>query len=293
MKTRRDLAVPMERITWRDGQLLTARDLRDDDQTNARLRHLHIHYLHRTWGVVEGLKVVLLGKDAVVGPGYALDVEGRELLLRRASAIAAPAGVSATIYLVISGSGSQPGQCGCATAPPVDLRTLCPGKANAAALIEGSLSWKTVTEVRPGLDILLARVLVAGGRFASEADTLVRRIAASMAQPRIWSDTTQAGQTGWSDVTGDEFAAIQARIDTSDAGFTQTPAYFTRVVSAPGPVTSYVSSANATGFTIVAREFQIAALREDTAAKPTLTAAAAEAGGVTIAWFATETMTDK
>src|SRR5580698_8667996 len=104
VNTPADLASPLQRVTWRDGQTLLSRDLRDDRSYTDRLRHLHIRYQHKTWGVVEGLNVGAVAGWAVVTPGYALDKEGRELLLQSLTRVAAPANVvaSTTMYLAIS-----------------------------------------------------------------------------------------------------------------------------------------------------------------------------------------------
>jgi hypothetical protein len=290
--TPRDLATPLDRITWRDGQLLTSRDLNDDERSNDRLRHLHIRYLHRTWGVVEGLSVTILsGSVAIVSPGYALDGEGRELLLPKASRVPVPQGVSVatTMYLVISYDAAQPAHCGCVETPAVDLVTLCPGAENPVLLIEGALSFKTVHEVRYGRDVLLARLLVSNGRFIGEADMSVQRHAASMAQPRVWSDVTQAGQTGWTDASGAGFQSIQATVDTSDSGFLDTPAYFVRVTPASGLMTSFIALASAASFTLVARPISESAFSTRLAAvNDGFSAVAAEKAGLAIAWLAIE-----
>lgn len=290
MKTPRDLARPLDRITWRDGQLLTSRDLKDDEHNSDRLRHLHIRYLHRTWGVVEGLSVTIAGgSTAIVSAGYALDIEGRELLLPRGTAIAAPANITAstTMYVVISHKGAHAAHCGCTETPEIDLTTLCPGATMAQAVVQATLTWKTVNEVRPGPDVLLARVLVANGQFTSGADTSVQRHAASMAQPWMWSDVTQTGQTGWRDATSKSSVAIQATIDTSDAGFTATPAYFARVVPAYGLSAAYVTDAGADSFTVVLPPVPISSL-STAAAAGRFTPAAAESAGLAVAWFAIE-----
>ena len=61
MMTPRDIAAPFDRITWRDGQTLTAADLAAEQSEADRLRRLHIRYLHGVWGVAEGLQVALHG----------------------------------------------------------------------------------------------------------------------------------------------------------------------------------------------------------------------------------------
>jgi hypothetical protein len=272
----------IDRITWRDGQLLASRDMRDDERNCEELRRLHIRYLHKTWGVVEGLNVLASGAAMRVTPGYALDIDGRELLHPLATIVEAPASVvvTTTMYLVISRAAG----CG---GTAVDLATLCPGVRNAIPLEAGSLSWKTVKEVRPGRDVLLARVLVSQGAFTGAPDTSIQRRAASMAQARTYSDATQAGQTGWGlpdQLSGEHakspFLVLQATVDTSDAGFVETPTYFARATGSLPAAAGYITASAPTSFTF--------ALRLPGAYVFDVTAASLESTGVTIRWLAVE-----
>jgi hypothetical protein len=279
MNTPRDLATPLDRLVWLDGQVLASSDLRDDQRTNDRLRDLHIHYLHKTWGVVEGLNVVSPSSAGViVRLGYALDVEGRELLMPKPKVLAAPQNITAstTMYLVISkGSDSA-----CCAAPDPSL--LCLGAAAAISIEEGELSWKTVNQVRWGYDVLLARVLIQNRAIASAVDTSVQRRAATLAQPRIWSDTTQQGQTGWTDGSGTSLVEIEATVDTSNGGFLDTPHYFAYLTATSQAASGFISSASAASFTFVVRP----AFARTTGLN--IDAASAEKAGWTIAWLAIE-----
>jgi len=281
MITPRDIATPLERITWRDGQLLASRDLRDDTSYDARLRHLHIHYLHRTWGVVEGLQVNAAGSAAVaISPGYALDTDGHELLVPAVTRVPTPAGIVAktTMYLAIS--LAAPGSACGSTTP--DLSTLCPGVRDPVPVDKGSLTWKTVNQVQPGRDVLLARVLIAGGRLASGVDTSIQRQAATMAQPRIWSDVTLPGQTGWTDGASKPLQELQAIGDTPEAGFLATPAYFARLSGTSQLASGFISSASATSLTYVLRPLT------ELIPGAAIDAASAENFGWTISWLAVE-----
>jgi hypothetical protein len=285
MITPRDLAVPLERITWRSGQTLTARDLRDDEAFLQQLRHLHIRYQHKTWGVVLGLGVHRAGAGLSVTPGYALDIEGRELLWPRPGTVAAPGTKGkATMYLAIS----YPAPTDCAATP--DLRTLCFGRQNLADVVTAGLAWKTVDEVRPGLDVLLARVLVENSRVVSAIDTSVQRFATVMYRPLFWADTTQPGHTGWQNGTQDLAREIQATVDTTGAGFVSTPAYFALVTATTYPVAAFISEATPTSFTFVARGgFQSSDIAAQSVVVVTdFNAAAAEKAGWTISWFGIE-----
>lgn len=268
MTTPRDLAIPIQRITWRDGQELTSRDLRDSHLSAARHRQLHIRCMHKTWGVVEGLNVVALGSSLVgVTRGYALDRDGVELLVPVAVKVPAPLN-SATMYLVISRNARSGCGCGGGDDP------------KPASIERAALTWKTVGEVRPGVDVLLARVLISGGTLSNAIDTSVQRRVASMAQPRMWSDTTQAGLTAWVDGNEADTANVSATVDTSDAGFVATPAYFAWLTGAGSTNQAYISEAGATSFTFILRQLGGTSFRWD--------AATANGQGWTIQWLAVE-----
>lgn len=80
-----------QRIRYFDGQLLTARDLRDDVAYEARMRGLHVRALHNTWGVALGLAVTVQNNNVVkVSPGIAYDCRGRELFSARDLLIGPP-----------------------------------------------------------------------------------------------------------------------------------------------------------------------------------------------------------
>jgi len=73
-----------KRVHYFFGQLLTADDLQDEQQYHRRMRYLHNRMLHGP-GVVNGLKLGITKTDSatsvVVSPGFALDAEGREMVL--------------------------------------------------------------------------------------------------------------------------------------------------------------------------------------------------------------------
>jgi hypothetical protein len=65
----------------------------------------------------------------------------------------------------------------------------------------------------------------------------------------MWSDTTEQGQTVWTELASKPVSILQATVDTSDAGFINTPTYFARVVGAPAGSAGYVASTAAGSFT--------------------------------------------
>lgn len=75
------MADPLTRVNFFDGMLLTGEDLRVEQDYLRRKQQLH-NRLHG-YGVVEGLDVTVDRKDHTihVGPGWAIDQQGREVVL--------------------------------------------------------------------------------------------------------------------------------------------------------------------------------------------------------------------
>jgi hypothetical protein len=70
----------LERPHFFDGRLLTAEDLRREQEYHRDRSRLHNRFVHG-WGVVSGLRVSLDRGEVVVSPGVALDCAGNELVL--------------------------------------------------------------------------------------------------------------------------------------------------------------------------------------------------------------------
>jgi hypothetical protein len=68
------------RVNFFDGQLLTADQLRTDQDYHRRMRYLHNRLLHG-WGIVDGYDVEADGAGLLVRPGVAIDSLGREIVL--------------------------------------------------------------------------------------------------------------------------------------------------------------------------------------------------------------------
>ena len=81
----------LERPSFFDGQRLLAGDLNTTQAFHRELRWLHNRSLHN-WGIAFGYAVTGKRKERTVSvqPGYALDCQGRELILAEAREIAVP-----------------------------------------------------------------------------------------------------------------------------------------------------------------------------------------------------------
>lgn len=71
---------PRRRVNYFEGRLLSADDLRAEQQSARERAWLHNRMLHGS-GVVSGLDVTVEGDDIVVSPGMAIDGLGREIVL--------------------------------------------------------------------------------------------------------------------------------------------------------------------------------------------------------------------
>lgn len=82
----------LERLRYRQGQMLRSQDFRDQIALEAQLRWWHNRALHNTFGVAAGLEVGLdtQGQALIVCPGLAYDCFGRELILRHEQRLRIP-----------------------------------------------------------------------------------------------------------------------------------------------------------------------------------------------------------
>src|SRR5438874_3552 len=75
----------MTRVRFFEGQLLTAKDLADEQEYHLEKRRLHNRKLHGT-GIVDGLEVAVengIAPTIAVSPGLAIDRRGNEILVER------------------------------------------------------------------------------------------------------------------------------------------------------------------------------------------------------------------
>jgi hypothetical protein len=223
---RRDL----ERLRHWQGQTLRSRDYRDQARFDARRRQLHNRALHSTDGVASGLGVEKIGADPLrlrVGCGVGYDCYGRELMLQRPREITAPGGDSNWLVLRHRTAPADPSCC----APPD------PGCLPDSALLldrDVELAWSPAASFEAIRGVVLARV-----DAGALSLTFRPRQARPMARPRLARGETVRGNTPWEPWAIDEpdgqgglrrkVVGVQTHIDTSAAGFTQTPCYLASV----------------------------------------------------------------
>ena len=235
----RDLQIPFDRVTYRDGQLLASRDLQDDVRVDQRLRSLHTRYLHETWGIALGFTVTGgAGSTSLhVGPGYAIDSLGRELLLAEDLDLPVPDTESrAGLVLVMN---YQPG--GAFRARP-GLGSVCIAAGLDPRIDRPLFAWRAFDELDLGPDIPLARVTVQQGTLIGAPDLGVRRNANRMVRPHIGFGSMEF------DAPRDR-QILEVQVDTSEAGFSQTPNYFATLGSPdPKAAAALLSLVNAVSF---------------------------------------------
>ena len=210
--------VHAERITYRGGQLLAGADLRDDRARDAALRGLHTRYLHGTWGIALGLEVNVAaeGKAVVVGPGYAVDGLGRDVLLSEAIQVGLPQAPGRFVLMledeVAAPSGGARG-CGCT------------GNALHSRAARPAVAWRTPEAMSGTVGVPVVLLQAADGTLQGELDGRVRRYARAMRRPHVGRGVTEPGQwESWTE-PGQENLGIRVSVDTADAGFRTTPAY--------------------------------------------------------------------
>ena len=236
-----DLEIPFDQVTYRDGQLLTALDIGSDQQRDDRLSRLHMRYLHDTWGIAlgfevtqviheeDGIKRVDSGGAAVsVGPGYAVDIHGRPVLLSNPPVSPSLPKVNGHSSFVLTVSYQDGGTFRSRS----ELESLCLSSDFNPRHERPVFAWKRPATVRIGPQIPLVQINILDGIIQGELDFRVRRYTQPIVRPHMAWGTTEKRRTGWKVWTGKDDQplginrGLEAKVDTSDAGFTKNPFYF-------------------------------------------------------------------
>ncbi len=249
-----DLSAPAERLAFFDGQQLMATDLGGIDDYNRQLRWLHNQSLHQP-GVGNGFTLTAATGDrqVVVGPGYALDALGREILLTRSLTVPVPPvagdGQGGSVFFDLSVSypadaelkGTETRQGICAQAGAVRLReepTFCwiQLELSDSGVLQ-PIDPQLAADVNAALRIVLGRTEVLQCKLKQPISTAVRLSVRPVSQPYLaagqqavtWSPTTlPQSQQGL--LTGPLLGfVLTATVDTAAAGFATTPFYTARV----------------------------------------------------------------
>lgn len=241
----------VERLQFFDGQRLFAEDLQAVESFQREMRWLHNQSLHQP-GIGNGFAVTGQRDDREVrvGPGYAIDALGREIVLTRSivepvpPVDAEPDGQSVFFDLVVSYPSdgqleeSETREGICLPRGVVRLReepVMCwvRLKRDDADNLHPTDS-RLAKEIEDGLRIALARAEVQACRLRQPISTAFRRSARPARQPYIACGETTIAE--WDEVVevispGENrigIYGVTTTIDTSEAGFFTPPSYFVR-----------------------------------------------------------------
>ena len=244
----RDAAPPMamEQFTFWDGQTLRSSDLNDFLKVETSRRRWHNRALHNAYGISFGLEAVQnlafsAGAGSMpalhVSAGIAYDRFGRMLYQQFDLDIPFPSGVpdavNATVLLI---RWCELDATPCCCAPPAKC---CLGEpARRGGGVE--LYWKDAAHLRGEEGVPIARALfVKNAKATSMAldKTFIAPRLRRFDRPHILADGTLPGATAWkpgpadlvrpdSEDTSISWQPVDVDLDTSAAGFLQTPEYF-------------------------------------------------------------------
>jgi len=226
-------------VEFFDLQRLLAADLQALRDRSDALHTLHNRTFHG-WGVGAGFEVsgAAGDKQVKVGPGYAVDAFGNDIISDGEIVLTVPqsAGLSSggkltpqSYFLVVQHAGDA------------ELRSVQRGSAKCSPcstpgtvrLLEAPIiAWRDQTP-KFGVEIILAEVSILNCKLNTDVSTAARRDARAPRQPYIAAGGTPVGNTAWKyfpdGVPLTDVAGVQTVVDTSAATFALTPRYFARL----------------------------------------------------------------
>ncbi len=230
----------LERVQYWQGQTLRAQDLRNLQGVEAQRRWWHNRSIHNAYGIAEGLTATWTNSNVEVSTGMAYDIFGRELILECPQTVPLPANVPSgwppmTLLVRYLGPGHD--------LPPDEITEVCWTQKGSVRPGTLTFTWKPASCVTPSDGVAIFQLMYLGGgsgRTGGEAtvipapDPSFGAISAEpLSRPRLASGATVPGQTSWDlwtvGYSANEtayLAGVQTWIDTSAAGFTDTPCYF-------------------------------------------------------------------
>lgn len=218
----------LKRPAFFDGQALTAADLNAVTAYHRELLWMHQRTLHSA-GIVSGL-VVTGGKGdkaVSVAPGYAVDDDGRSVVLDAPRAMDIPA--------VVAGPGGNPviWYLTIAYVEDDDLhaaarRGTCGSNGAVRRMDAPVLAWREPGKT--GQDIVLCGITVANCKLTGPVDLSLRRSALPERQPYVYAGQTDPSSTNWAvwqsgDDEDSPVLGLKVSVNTSKAGFANTPKY--------------------------------------------------------------------
>jgi hypothetical protein len=211
----------LERLQYWEGQRFLSSDFRVQESSANEYRWWHNRSLHNAYGINMGLTATTDAAGVALSCGLAYDCYGRELLLPSPVSIPFPKSLAADrpYFLVASyNTGESP-------------RT-------------ADLAWMLESRFTPQSGVPIAAALLDGAGNPALDSGFQPPQSRPLARPHIASGVTPPGGTAWETwsesnpnlVALPEVVGLQISIDTSAAGFTETPVYIAQLQSAVQPV---------------------------------------------------------
>ena len=245
---------PIEHLKFFNGQRLFATDLQDLEEFNRVMRWLHNQSLHQA-GVASGYAVVGNKGDSqiTIQPGYAIDAQGRELVLEKTTLIQVPPvandGQGNPVYydVVVSYQADPittetrdgvcaarsairlretPNFCWAELAPTSDLI----GAANPLDDTRKAVLAKLNQDIESGIRIRLARAEVLNCKLNQPLSISQRRNARPALQPYVAAGSTISSTASWTTAVDALGITAALAVDTSAANFRSVPQYTGTVV---------------------------------------------------------------
>jgi hypothetical protein len=227
----------LERPAFFGGQLLGPDDLEAVYAYHREARRLHNRTLHN-WGIALGLGATGMkgARQVTVAPGYALDCEGRDLILTESVTLPVPtiAGLGpdpVPYYLTASFIEDQELE------RTESRKGVCEGDGVVRRVETLRIRWQRPTDLTPasryrrGLDLILASAGINGCALAADLETAGRRYVSSSPRPYLAVGSTPEGATNWTFFSsGVAVLGVRTQVDTSASGFERTPSYQAHLV---------------------------------------------------------------
>jgi hypothetical protein len=239
--------VEIDHFTFWNGQTLRSSDLNGIVRVSEELQWWHNRALHNAYGIRSGLDATpqpsaknkpLTGVHVTLGIAY--DSFGRMLFHQEDELAALPENLSSrvsSLVLLLRYPRAPEVSCGCEVAPACCLGHTCRGAGWAEFV------WMDAANVRPGDGVPLARVnfAVTGKNVRAQFDFTFRQPRVRAYQrPHLVTDKTVPGSTPWmrghivlqiipTNVRQLFWQPVDVLVDTSAAGFADTPCYFASI----------------------------------------------------------------
>ncbi len=220
----------LERITFFNGQRLTATDLAALQTARRELRWLHNRSLHG-WGIGTGFAVTgeRGARTVTIEAGYGLDCQGREIILTETQTKPVPAVAGDGVFYLVA--AYQPNE----DQPVAERRAgVCQPEGTVRLREAPLLAWRKPPAglwERKEPELVLAQAWVQNCRLSRPLSLAARRYARPAQQPYIAAGQTPT--TAWQPwLVGAEEAMIGVyrEVDTSAARFRTTPRYMAHIV---------------------------------------------------------------